>query len=79
ILYVQRFYRPVRDLAEKYNIMQSAMAASERIFKLMDEPATIVSPDEPRSIEAFQGRIEFQNVWFRYEGEITRERTIDRS
>jgi len=57
ILYVQRFYRPVRDLAEKYNIMQSAMAASERIFKLMDEPATIVSPEEPRYIEAFQGSI----------------------
>ncbi len=77
LLYVQRFYRPVRDLAEKYNIMQSAMAASERIFKLMDEPATIVSPEEPRTIPEFKGRIEFQNVWFRYEGELTRERTLD--
>ncbi len=77
ILYVQRFYRPVRDLAEKYNVMQSAMAASERIFKLMDEPATIISPEEPRSAEVFQGRIEFRNVWFRYDGELTRERTID--
>lgn len=77
ILYVQRFYRPVRDLAEKYNVMQSAMAASERIFKLMDEPATIISPEEPRSSEVFQGRIEFRNVWFRYDGELTRERTID--
>jgi ATP-binding cassette subfamily B protein len=77
LLYVQRFYRPVRDLAEKYNIMQSAMAASERIFKLMDEPVTIVSPDEPRTISGFRGRIEFRNVWFRYEGERTRERTLD--
>ncbi|MFC1500661.1 ABC transporter ATP-binding protein [Candidatus Zixiibacteriota bacterium] len=77
ILYVQRFYRPIRDLAEKYNIMQSAMAASERIFKLMDEPATIASPEDPRTIPEFRGRIEFQNVWFRYENEPTRERTID--
>jgi len=48
ILYVQRFYRPIRDLAEKYNIMQSAMASSERIFRLLDESVTIASPEEAR-------------------------------
>jgi len=66
ILYVQRFYRPVRDLAEKYNIMQSAMAASERIFTLMDEPVTITAPPLPRRPDPLTGRIAFEEVWFRY-------------
>ena len=66
ILYVQRFYRPVRDLAEKYNIMQSAMAASERIFDLMDESVTINAPAHSRFPDSLRGEIEFQGVWFRY-------------
>ena len=67
ILYVQRFYRPIRDLAEKYNIMQSAMASSERIFRLLDEPVRISGPEEPKFPEPMNGRVEFRNVWFSYD------------
>ncbi len=65
IQYAQRFFRPIQDLSEKYNILQSAMAASERVFKLLDTPAEITEaavtkiPDGP-------GRIEFDRVWFAY-------------
>jgi ATP-binding cassette subfamily B protein len=65
IQYAQRFFRPIQDLSEKYNILQSAMAASERVFKLLDTPAEITEapvtkvPDGP-------GRIEFDHVWFAY-------------
>jgi len=65
IQYAQRFFRPIQDLSEKYNILQSAMASSERIFKLLDTPVEITSPAVPRHVEG-QGRIEFQNVWFAY-------------
>ncbi|MFZ0706766.1 MAG: ABC transporter ATP-binding protein [Candidatus Korobacteraceae bacterium] len=65
IQYAQRFFRPIQDLSEKYNILQSAMASSERIFKLLDTPAEIVTPVEPKSPEG-QGRIEFDHVWFAY-------------
>jgi ATP-binding cassette, subfamily B, multidrug efflux pump len=63
--YAQRFFRPIQDLSEKYNILQSAMAAAERVFKLLDTPAEITeaavtkTPDGP-------GRIEFDHVWFAY-------------
>jgi ATP-binding cassette, subfamily B, multidrug efflux pump len=63
--YAQRFFRPIQDLSEKYNILQSAMAAAERVFKLLDtrveitEAATTKIPDGP-------GRIEFDHVWFAY-------------
>ncbi len=68
MMYAQRFFRPIQDLSEKFNILQSAMAASERIFKLLDEPVTIVSPAEPRHVAAPRGEIEFRNVWFAYHG-----------
>ncbi len=64
--YVDRFFLPVRDLAEKYNILQSAMASSERIFKVLDEPATIQDPLEPREFGSVQGEIELRDVWFAY-------------
>src|SRR5215471_9251383 len=64
--YVDRFFLPVRDLAEKYNILQSAMASSERIFKVLDEPATIKDPIEPEEFGNVQGEIEFKDVWFAY-------------
>lgn len=67
ILYVQRFYRPIRDLAEKYNIMQSAMASSERIFRLLDEPVTITSPEDPVRPPRIEGEVAFRGVWFGYE------------
>jgi ATP-binding cassette subfamily B protein len=63
--YAQRFFRPIQDLSEKYNILQSAMASSERIFKLLDTHAQIVSPRKPESPSG-PGRIEFDHVWFAY-------------
>jgi ATP-binding cassette subfamily B multidrug efflux pump len=63
--YALRFFRPIMDFSEKYNILQSAMAASERIFKLLDAPAEIVSPAVTRK-PAGPGRIEFEHVWFAY-------------
>lgn len=63
--YAQRFFRPIQDLSEKYNILQSAMASSERIFKLLDTPAEIVTPVHPKSPDG-AGRIEFDHVWFAY-------------
>lgn len=65
IQYAQRFFRPIQDLSEKYNILQSAMASSERIFKLLDTPADITSPAVTRKPEG-PGRIEFDHVWFAY-------------
>ncbi|HVZ16480.1 MAG TPA: ABC transporter ATP-binding protein [Terriglobales bacterium] len=65
ISYAQRFFRPIQDLSDKYNILQSAMASGERIFKLLDTPAEIVSPAEPTKVEG-PGRIEFDHVWFAY-------------
>ena len=63
--YAQRFFRPIQDLSEKYNILQSAMASSERIFKLLDTKAEIVSPPTPQVPDG-PGRIEFDHVWFAY-------------
>ena len=68
IQYAQRFFRPIQDLSEKFNILQAAMAASERIFGLLDEPLTIVSAEKTRSLPAPRGEIEFRNVWFAYNG-----------
>jgi ATP-binding cassette, subfamily B, multidrug efflux pump len=65
IQYALRFFRPIQDLSEKYNILQSAMAASERIFKLLDTPVEVVSPAHPVRAEG-RGRIEFDHVWFAY-------------
>src|ERR1700758_4337911 len=66
IQYSQRFFRPIQDLSEKYNILQAAMAASERVFKLLDTPAELQSPPVPRGCDG-SGRIEFRNVWFTYQ------------
>jgi ATP-binding cassette, subfamily B, multidrug efflux pump len=63
--YAQRFFRPIMDFSEKYNILQSAMAASERIFKLLDTPPEVVSPAVTKRPEG-PGRIEFDHVWFAY-------------
>jgi len=63
------FYEPISDISEKYNILQSAMASSERIFKLLDEPVTIASPEKPVPIGRARGSLEFRNVWFAYKNE----------
>ncbi|MDQ2925698.1 MAG: ABC transporter transmembrane domain-containing protein, partial [Acidobacteriota bacterium] len=73
IQYAQRFFRPIQDLSDKYNILQSAMAAAERVFKLLDTPAEIVSPSAP-VIGDGSGSIEFRNVWFTYQ-QLTPEQT----
>jgi ATP-binding cassette, subfamily B, multidrug efflux pump len=64
--YAQRFFRPIQDLSEKYNILQAAMAASERVFKLLDSEPEIVSPAYPVAGDG-SGRVEFHNVWFTYQ------------
>jgi ATP-binding cassette subfamily B protein len=66
---VERFFRPLRDLAEKYNILQSSMASSERVFKLLDTKPMIVNPAIPESIPDFKGKIEFKDLWFAYNDE----------
>jgi ATP-binding cassette subfamily B multidrug efflux pump len=66
IQYIQRMYQPIRDLVEKYNIMQAAMASSERIFALLDTAETIENPAQPKKVEAFAGEIEFKDVWLSY-------------
>lgn len=65
-MFAQRFFRPIQDLSEKFNILQSAMAASERIFKLLDEPITISSDPGAIPLKEPRGLIEFKNVWFSY-------------
>ncbi len=65
IQYAQRFFRPIMDFSEKYNILQAAMASSERIFKLLDTQVEIVSPAIVKKAEG-PGRIEFDHVWFAY-------------
>jgi ATP-binding cassette, subfamily B, multidrug efflux pump len=65
IQYSQRFFRPIQDFSEKYNILQSAMASSERVFKLLDTPAEVTSPSITKAADG-PGRIEFDHVWFAY-------------
>lgn len=69
IQYAERFWRPISDLSEKFNILQSAMASSERIFLLLDTPPEVVAPARPVSLAAVEGRIAFENVSFAYQDE----------
>jgi ATP-binding cassette subfamily B protein len=64
--YVNRFFRPLADLAEKYSIMQSAMASSERVFKLLDEPEQPLTHGTPLPLPPSTGKIEFRDVTFAY-------------
>lgn len=65
--YAERFFEPIRDISDKFNIFQAAMASSERIFRLIDEPVTVQDPPNPSSLPRVTGRIEFRDVWFAYE------------
>lgn len=67
--YGMRFFRPIQDLSEKYNILQAAMAAAERIFGLLDTPVAIEAPAASKPFPAGGARIEFDHVWFAYKGE----------
>ena len=66
IQYSQRFFRPIQDLSDKYNILQSAMASSERVFKVLDTPVLISDPARPQKPAAPRGLVEFRNVGFAY-------------
>jgi len=66
IQYSERFWRPISDLSEKFNILQSAMAASERIFTLLDTAPRVVAPAQPIRLPAVRGRVAFEHVWFTY-------------
>lgn len=67
--YALRVFRPIQDLSERYNILQSALAAAERIFQLLDTPAEIRAPARPRPFPETNAAIEFDDVWFAYNGE----------
>lgn len=70
VQYAQSFFRPLQDLSDKYNIMQAAMASSERIFELLDTPPQIINkPDVARFESRFRGEVVFENVWFAYQNE----------
>ncbi len=65
----RRFFRPLQDLSEKYNILQSAMASSERVFKLLDTEETVRDQAQPRRLPPpVRGTVAFEDVWFRYPG-----------
>jgi ABC-type multidrug transport system fused ATPase/permease subunit len=66
LMYLQKFFEPIRDMAEKFNIIQTAMASSERIFELLDTPEELPNPKRPQSVLRIAGNIEFENVWFSY-------------
>jgi len=66
--YVRRFFRPIQDLSEKYNILQNAMASSERVFRLLDREPGVEESLNPIIPAEIQGRVEFEGVWFRYPG-----------
>lgn len=69
IQYSQRLFQPIRDISDKYNVLQAAVVASHRIFKTLDEPIAVLTPEKPLKAERARGRIEFQNVWFAYKDE----------
>lgn len=64
--YMQRFYWPLRDLSDRYTTLQQAMASSERIFTLLDEPEEVTDIENPAHLAEIRGKIEFRNVWFAY-------------
>ncbi len=66
IQYSQQLFQPIRDISDKYNVLQSAMVASHRIFKTLDLPLAITTPARPQKTGRAEGRIEFENVWFAY-------------
>jgi len=69
VQYLHRFYEPIRDLAEKYNIMQQAMTSAERIFNLLDEPEEVRNPSAPVRLADPRGEVVFDHVWFAYQDE----------
>jgi len=67
IQYTRRFFQPLQDLSEKFNLLQSAMASSERVFTLLDEPVAVREPARPAALpRPVRGEVRFEGVWFRY-------------
>lgn len=66
IQYIEKFFHPISDLSEKFGILQEAIAASERIFKVLDTPPSITSPAHPVQVDQVKGDIKFDHVWFSY-------------
>ncbi len=64
--YISKFFEPIQELAEQFNVMQSSMASSERIFNLLDEEEYIKNKEVTKGLKEVEGRIEFKNVWFQY-------------
>ena len=69
IQYSQQLFQPIRDISDKYNVLQAAVVASHRIFRTLDLPVAVTSPPEPKKSGRARGHIEFQNVWFAYHDE----------
>ena len=69
IQYSQMLFQPIRDISDKYNVLQGAVVSSHRIFKTLDQPIAVLTPEQPLKSERARGRIEFQNVWFAYNDE----------
>lgn len=69
IQYISLFFEPIQELAEQFGTLQSAMASAEKIFTILDEPIIVKNPENPTLVEEIKGRIEFEHVWFAYEGE----------
>lgn len=76
--YIGMLFRPIIDLSGKYSILQSAMAASERIFKLLDTKPEVENPQVPLTLPALRGRIEFRDVWFSYDADAGSTRRQDK-
>ncbi len=69
IQYIEKFFHPISDLSEKFGILQEAIAASERIFNILETKPSITSPSHPVKLEKIKGYIAFRNVWFAYNGQ----------
>lgn len=69
ISYMQRFFWPIRELAERYTMLQGAMASAERIFGILDQPEEIVDAPDAVPLDEVRGAIRFDHVWFAYQGE----------
>jgi ATP-binding cassette subfamily B protein len=69
IQYINSFFEPIQELAEQLGTLQSAIASAEKIFTILDEEPMIVNPEDPTILPEIKGRIEFDHVWFAYEGE----------
>jgi len=67
--YIRSFFEPIQELAEQFSTLQSAMASAEKIFTILDEDPLVKNPEQPVEIGKVKGRIEFENVWFAYQGE----------